>query len=169
MTQFWFKLAELTQEVDSLSAARKVLKEALVHTEMSSTDYSPLLLHLLGAELNIANAVEDSKASEDATATFQKVMLLGSGDALTVASTDEATNDNEEVSVQSSFGITTVEQACWQFLLHMMDRNSPSMNSLRLSSCPWAELTLKRRKVASRQEVEERENFIAKRRSSGAY
>jgi U3 small nucleolar RNA-associated protein 6 len=125
-TEVWIQLADMTFRVEhSAAEARKVISKALNHTSMNqSAEYLQLLLYLLGAEL--AMVAEDAKSDKlraAVTATFQKILLLASGNraSLTSGSTDDESDDENSASC----GLTSVEHACFRFLLFAIEAFGP--------------------------------------------
>lgn len=121
MTAVWLQLAELTFQMQSAAAACAVLKEALKHVSISDPDYLRILLHILGAELvnKTTDKIRDAPRTSPVE-TFQQVLLLAGGGAVNVVADAE-----EEEGNGTLFGIKSVEQACWQFLLHMIEAHGP--------------------------------------------
>jgi len=129
LTPIWLELAELTFQQQSAAGAHGVLEESLMHTPMSHPDHLQLLLHLLGVELDMENKAFEAGSFEAtklaSPATFEKVLLLAAGKSANVGSEDDTHGSNHEAMKETSFGIKNVEQACWQFLLHMIDLFGP--------------------------------------------
>jgi len=123
MTRVWLKLANISSQVQSAQVARAVLKRALKHTSISKPDYLKILLELLGAELSIANDVENAnEPSEEVTKALQELLLLGSNGPS--AETIQASSD-EDANEVSTFGVTTIARACLYFLMHCIDTLGP--------------------------------------------
>ncbi|CAB9516049.1 RNA-associated protein 6 homolog [Seminavis robusta] len=146
-TKVWIALANLTFQVNkeqqSAIETRKVIKEAMSHFPVGQKDHMQLLLQLLGVELvmvrqqsardaDIDNTHNNSKECKMVMATFQKILLLASNrvSPLDGGEGDTAEDDDDEsllllTSESSAFGITSMEDACLQFLIFAVEAYGP--------------------------------------------